>query len=322
MEAFHKGARSTNSIDDRAPDADAFYMDIDDYNELKQHFESIPTAELSKIVSAKPGEYRDEALAAARDILATRPSVPIDHPVPPIPKISLPPPNQSPMERLDDLLDQLFNLNDVNQSVAAIDLLEAEATPEWLPVLHEILATPDESYLRASVTPAIIRLQGVEALPRLIAALRLGLAEGDDCDGLQALVGDLVMSEPAAACSILLPMAESAEPADRSDAAWLLGYAHAEVPPEVFLRLATDEIPRVRRAACGSLESLNQHEPAFQMLLQRLSDADEEVRISAISALGYYGDPRALPFLERLHNSVGPNGQRILEYSLSLLKQA
>ena len=107
--------------------------------------------------------------------------------------------------RLAELLNQLANTDDIDRSVAAISLLEAEAVPDWLPRLHEILATPGDPYMREGVAPAIIRLEGIRALPRLLAALRLGFAEGHDCDSLQAYVCDLVESEPDESSQMLLP---------------------------------------------------------------------------------------------------------------------
>ena len=228
--------------------------------------------------------------------------------------------NQS-VDRLAQLLDQLADTDDIDRSVEAISLLESEAAPDWLPRLHQALETPDDFYLREGVAPAVIRLEGMVALPRLIAALRLGFAEGHDCDGLQAGATDLIESDPSAAIALLLPMANSSDSADRADAAWLLGFVHSEVSPEIFVRLAADESPRVRRAACGSLASLKGHEPAFQMLIRRLDDTDEEVRISAMSSLGYFGDSRALPLLERLLGSSSERARHILDYAISSLKK-
>lgn len=224
------------------------------------------------------------------------------------------------MHRLDELLDQLADTDDMDRSVAAISLLEAEAAPEWLPRLYEILGTPDDFYMREAVAPAIIRLEGASALPGLMAALRLGFAEEHDCDSLQSCVCDLVESEPDASSAILLPLAESPDSADRAEAAWLLGYALAAVPPDVIVRLAADESPRVRSSACGSLASLKGHEPAFQMLVQRLDDPDEEVQISAMSSLGYFGDARALPLLIRLQGSVSERGRHMLDDAIRTLR--
>jgi HEAT repeat protein len=224
-------------------------------------------------------------------------------------------------DRLDQLLDQLANTDDLDRSVEAISLIEAEAVPDWLPRLHEALETQDDFYLREGVAPAVIRLERMVALPRLITALRLGFAEGHDCDGLQSDVTNLIESDPSAAIALLLPLVESSDPADRSDAAWLLGLVHTEVPPDILVGLASDDSSRVRVAACGSLASLEGHEPAFQMLVLRLDDTDEDVRIAAISSLGYLGDTRALRLLEGLVGSSSERARHILDHAISSLKK-
>ena len=223
-------------------------------------------------------------------------------------------------DRLSQLLNQLDDTSKIERSVEARNLLTEEAQMSWLPRLHLQLETPGDFYLRESVAPAVIRLEGMAALSRLIQALRLGFSEGHDCDSLQADVISLLESDPPAAVQFLLPMADSSDPSDRSDAAWLLGFVHKKGPPEIFLRLATDEIPKVRRSACGSLASLEGQEPAFQMLLSRLTDSDEEVRISAISSLGSFGDKRALPHLERLVTSASDRARPIVDHAISSLK--
>lgn len=225
-------------------------------------------------------------------------------------------------DRLDQLLEQLADTDDLARSVEAISLIDAEAVPDWLPRLHEALETQDDFYLREGVAPAVIRLEGMVALPRLIAALRLGFAEGHDCDGLQSDVTNLIESDPSAAIALLLPLADSSDPADRADAAWLLGFVHDEVPPDIFVSLASDDSPRVRGAACGSLASLEGHEPAFQMLVLRLDDTDEDVRVAAMSSLGYLGDTRALALLERLLGNSSEQARHILDYAISSLKKA
>jgi HEAT repeat protein len=224
-----------------------------------------------------------------------------------------------PADRLSQLLAQIDNTDNIDRSVEARQLLEEEAQMNWLPRLRQILEAPGDFYIRESVAPAVIRLEGMAALPRLIVALRLGFDEGMDCDSLQFDVTRLIESDPPAAVRLLLPMADSSDPGDRADAAWLLGYVHAEVPPEIFIRLAKDDIPEVRRAACGSLASLEGYEPAFQMLISCLEDTDENVRISAISSLGSFGDKRALPLLERLVIRSSKSVRPIVVHAISSL---
>lgn len=221
------------------------------------------------------------------------------------------------MSRLEQLLEEIIE----NGSVDSIGLLESEAVPDWLPRLHELLTIPNDFFTREAVAPAVIRLEGMTALPRLIGALRLGFQEGHDCDSLQSYVFSLVESDPPSALAHLLPLAASSDASDRANAAWLLGFVHSIVSPETFVSLASDDSPKVRQAACGSLASLKGNESVFETLMTRLDDPDEDVRISAMSALGYFGDSRALAQLEKSRSRAGERARHILDYAISQLKQ-
>lgn len=224
-------------------------------------------------------------------------------------------------KRLAELHGRLQQTDDPNDAAAAISELEAEAKVEWLPQLHAWLAQPGEFFIRESAAPAVIRLEGMAALPRLIAALRMGFAEEHDCDSLQTDVFDLIASAPQDAARILLPMADSASAEDREEAAWLLGFVGSAVSADVLLRLASDAEPTVRSAGCSNLTLLKGHEPAFAMLTERRSDPDSAVRVSAANALGYFGDPRALPLLERpLQESTG-HTRRLIEFAIKTLRK-
>jgi HEAT repeat protein len=224
-------------------------------------------------------------------------------------------------DRLQQLLDQIADPDDSDRAAEAFSQLEAEAVPEWLPQLHELLATLDDFFVREAVAPAIIRLEGMASLPKLIAALRLGFQEGHDCDSLQSWVTSLIESDPASSLAHLLPLATSSDARDRADAAWLLGFVHSAVPSQTFVNLASDDSSKVRQAACGSLASLKGNELVFETLMTRLDDPDEDVRISAMSALGYFGDPRALPQLEKSRSRASKRARHILDYAISQLKK-
>jgi hypothetical protein len=47
------------------------------------------------------------------------------------------------MTRLDAIYEQLQDVDNADRGVEAISILEAEATEDWLPTLHEWLARPD-----------------------------------------------------------------------------------------------------------------------------------------------------------------------------------
>lgn len=224
------------------------------------------------------------------------------------------------MERLHQLLAQLDDVDDVDRAVAAITLLENEATREWLPVLRDVLTRPGNFFLREGVAPAVIKLEGFDCLQRLLHALRTGTREGHDNDGLSHYVIEVVESSPREVARLLACLAQSAAIVDREDAAWLFGFVAEHVAPEMVIRMAADPAAGVRSAACGSLPAFQQREDVFEVLRCSLSDADEQVRVSAISALGYYGDERALPLLANLDDGGSKKVRSMLDHALSELR--
>lgn len=224
------------------------------------------------------------------------------------------------MTRLDEIYEQLQDVEDVDRAVEAISTLETEATPDWLPTLHEWLARRDDFFLREAAAPAVIRLEGMGCFPRLLHALHLGKREGHDNDSLQAFIFDLIESAPFDARARLLELAESEADEDRSDAAWLLGFVHQYISSDVLIGLSFDTSPDVRQSACGSLASFKGDAHVFDALTRCLTDSDEQVRISAVSSLGYFGDRRALPFLLPLQRSASPRLQHILPFAIEQLK--
>lgn len=225
------------------------------------------------------------------------------------------------MTRLDEIYERLHDVDNVDRAVEAISIMETEATEDWLPTLHEWLARLDDFFLREAIAPAVIRLEGISCLPRLLHAMHLGRREGHDCDSLQACIIELIESAPLDARTRLLDLAESAADEDRDNAAWLLGFVHQHITPKVLIRLASDKSPDVRQSACGSLASFKGDDRVFDALSRCLADSDEQVRLSAVSSLGYLGDRRALPLLLPLQRSASHRLQHILPFAIEQLQK-
>jgi HEAT repeat protein len=224
------------------------------------------------------------------------------------------------VKRLDEIYECLHDPEDAERAVGAIAILEAEASEEWLPTLHEWLTRPDDFFLREAAAPAVIRLEGIECLPRLLHAMRLGRREGHDNDGLDHYITELIGSVPIEARARLLRLAESESDEDRSDAAWLMGFIHEHLRPDVLIRMSVDKSSHVRQSACGSLSSFKKRDDVLDALSQRLNDEDEQVKNSAVSALGYFGDHRALPLLLRLRKSASRSLRPTLQYAIEQLR--
>jgi HEAT repeat protein len=219
----------------------------------------------------------------------------------------------------DRIIADLHDVTDIDRAVGACEALNKEADESWLPRLHQLLANGRDFFVREAAAVPIARLEGLRALPQLLHALEIGEEEGHDNDGLSAVVTDLVWANPEEAALTLLRMICGPSERQRSDAAWLWGFAAKALTPEPLLALLSDPSPRVRSAAVGSLSSYTGQEDVFASLVQALEDSDERVRCSAASALGFYGDRRAMLPLRRLLADSPESVRRIVEYALQQL---
>jgi HEAT repeat protein len=127
-------------------------------------------------------------------------------------------------KRWSELVIALRNETQLEQMVAAAGALQAEATPEDVPRLVELLN--DESFfVREAAAWPLSDLAQIDALPQLLKAYQRGLDEGHDNDGFSAALIDLVEMNEAAAKPLLLELTQSADNGVRETASWLLGFA-------------------------------------------------------------------------------------------------
>jgi bilin biosynthesis protein len=85
-------------------------------------------------------------------------------------------------------------------------------------------------------------------------------------------------------------------------AAWALAFMGAEAKEYLYPALQSDS-PEVRAAVVGAIAKVAQEEPKaklFELLIQALSDTDEDVRCEAAAALGNVGYQPAVPHLLNL----------------------
>jgi hypothetical protein len=223
--------------------------------------------------------------------------------------------------RLNELIESIMDIDDVDKAVLSAKDLEREARPEWRDPLYQALQVKDEFFLRECVAPAVVRLDGVRSLPRLLAALSLGTAEGHDNDSLVGIIWDLTDGNKSEVAEILLLMATSADAGERESAAWLLGSVHDQVQPEVLIQLAADPVVDVRTSAFGSLSSFKGNEAVFECLVRGLEDPAPPVVKAAAGAMGYFGDPRALPLLKKLKMRLPEQSHSIIEQSIKSLEE-
>jgi HEAT repeat protein len=189
--------------------------------------------------------------------------------------------------------------DDVQRAVAACEALDKVADASRLPDLHRLL-TDAQFFVREAAAIPIARIEGLRALPDLLSAHQRGSEDGHDNDGLSTVIANLVASAPREAALLLLGMLVDSSDRTRGAAAWLLGFVSEEANAEPLLAALRDPSSRVRAAAAGSLSSFAGRAGVFEGLVRGLGeDTDEDVRVSAASALGYLGDERALTALQK-----------------------
>jgi HEAT repeat protein len=209
--------------------------------------------------------------------------------------------------------------DDANAYVDACRLLNHLADESRLPALEALLDDDDFVVREAAVTP-FTRIAGVRGLQRLLQVYDRGFAEGLDNDGPTADITGLVEMRAAEAAPVLLKMLSSGDNRDRSHAAWLLGYVEPLISPDPLLAALHDESPAVRGNAAGSLASFKTDERVLDALVVALADPDEQVRVDAAGALGYFGDSRALSALRATAHDPSERVRNFGAYAITLLE--
>jgi hypothetical protein len=208
--------------------------------------------------------------------------------------------------------------DDSDRAVEASMALREITDSSRIPELERLLQDEDFFVREAAVSP-LISMRGIDALPLLLEALERGATEGHDNDGLAFEITELVESYKAEVAPRLLEMLRSPRSETRSHAAWLLGFVADAVSPEPMIEALKDPSPDVRSSAVGALSSFKGHAGVLAAILPLLNHAEEQVRVAAASALGYLGDPRAVPDLRRAMSDPAEQVRYFADYALGLL---
>ncbi|MFI5490501.1 HEAT repeat domain-containing protein [Micromonospora echinaurantiaca] len=192
-----------------------------------------------------------------------------------------------------------------------------------VPRLHEALdrfLDEQNFYGRDLIAGILAGVQGVAALPVLLRASARDL--GDDQDSLTGEIIDLLHTNKAAARRTVLGLATGGTPELRRAGLWALGFVVEAQDVELLLATAaTDADPRVRSVAIGSIPNPAGGDRAFQVLVTALRDRDDQVRISAISRLGYTGLADAVASLAALAADPVPRVRSMVAYALGQLRK-
>ena len=187
------------------------------------------------------------------------------------------------MSRLDEIRSEL---EDDDLALVALEALQREMIPEWLPALNQWLVEPGDGFVRLAAASVLAEATGLSCLPQLLEAMRCGEAEGDDNDGIEAIITELMTTSAAADCLPVIELLSQSDSADdRFDSAWLAGMVESDKAPRALFHLSKDSMSRVREMACTHLGAFPGDERVRDCLESCLLDPDDEVRIAASSSL-------------------------------------
>jgi len=223
-------------------------------------------------------------------------------------------------EELEGLVRDLRS-DDKDRAMRARERIAAVRDREHLESLRARLEDED-AFVREAAAEPLIAMQGVQVIPELVQALNRGADQGHDNDTLASLVADLVTQDPAAAAPAIRALLADPEPRLRARGAWMAGFASGVIPTEILCHLLEDSDAGVRADAAGALSGHRSDPLIVEKLLAALRDPDEDVRASVASTLGYLGDIRALPYLERLRKDQSARVRKVAGHAYDQLQQA
>jgi HEAT repeat protein len=193
----------------------------------------------------------------------------------------------------DSDLDQIADLED--ELVAARDT-------GLVPRLQEHLAGAVDArnwYGRHVLCNILAATAGSKALPELLRAFAHDL--GDDQDSLSAILTDFARQDRAYARSIVLPWAAGPDPDLRRAALWLLGFVPEPSDLDLLAGAVQDSDDRVRSVTVGTIGGHTKTTAqAVDLLTALLADISPQVRVNALSSLGFARQPRTLSAIHRL----------------------
>ncbi|MFG2059127.1 HEAT repeat domain-containing protein [Micromonospora sp. NPDC048930] len=172
-------------------------------------------------------------------------------------------------------------------------------------------------YGRDLIAGVLAGIHGVAALPALLRASARDLA--DDQDSLQAEIIDLLHGDRPAARRAVLELVTGNALELRREGLWALGFVAEAQDVELLAAATTDADPKIRSVAIASIPDSTADDRAFKVLIDALRDLDEQVRVSAISQLGYSGRADAVMPLVALAADLAPRVRSMTAYALGQL---
>lgn len=201
--------------------------------------------------------------------------------------------------------------------------LIASADPRLVPELEDHLETfleREDFYGRDVVGEVLASIAGLDALPVLLRASAQDL--GDDQDTFQTIICELLEQDPEQARPAVLELVGASDAALRTTGVWALGFIVSNEDLPRLLTALSDPHPSVRSAAASPVGQLAERLPtAMDALAAALNDADPQVRISVLSALGYTHATAAIPHITRLVDDPDKEVRRWVTIALEQLSK-
>lgn len=172
-------------------------------------------------------------------------------------------------------------------------------------------------YGRDLIAGVLAGIDGVAALPVLLRASARDL--GDDQDGLQSEIVELLHLDPSASRRVVGDLATSDRPELRRVGLWALGFVVETADVELLAAAVTDTDPEIRSMAVGSMPDPAGDDRAFGALVLALRDPNQQVRVSAASRLGHAGRVDAVAPLVGLATDPEPRVRSMVAWALGRL---
>ncbi|MFR9780120.1 HEAT repeat domain-containing protein [Micromonospora sp. MS34] len=224
---------------------------------------------------------------------------------------------------LEAVVRHATELEDDYDDIAPIlTALAACGDSTLVPRLHEALdrfLDEQNCYGRDLIAGILAGIQGQAALPALLRASARDL--GDDQDSLTGDIIDLLHTNKTAARPTVLELATDGTPELRRAGLWALGFVVEAQDVELLAAAAADADPQVRSVAIGSIPNPAGDDRAFQVLVMALRDLDDQVRMSAVSRLGYTARADAVAPLAALAADPDPQVRSMVAYALGQLRK-
>lgn len=221
--------------------------------------------------------------------------------------------------RLDELAAGLADPDcDIDALADIEEQLIAARQRELIPSLEVHLAAAVEAgswYGRHVLARILAETAGRTSLATLLHAFSRDL--GDDQDSLTTTLYVFAQEDPAAAREFLVPYADGRDQDLRRVAIWLLGFVPEPADLNLLAHAVQDSDERIRTAVVGTLGSHGTNPAAIDLLLNLLDDPSTQVRVSALSSLGFLQQPRTLGKIYLLANDDNPRVRAWVAIALS-----